>query len=78
VRLAGRACLVRLTSLGIRVLRDVVPTTEGGAFEASVEDEDHQGVWVTLRGEDAVRGRVLLVKWAYVATIEIMNEASSS
>ncbi len=78
MRLAGRACLVRLTAVGIRVLRDVISTTDGGAFEASVEDEDDRGVWIALRGEDAVRGRVLLVKWAYVATIEIMNEVSSS
>ncbi|MFY9690163.1 MAG: hypothetical protein WA369_02690 [Candidatus Acidiferrales bacterium] len=56
----------------------MISTTDGGAFEASVEDEDDRGVWIALRGEDAVRGRVLLVKWAYVATIEIMNEVSSS
>jgi hypothetical protein len=76
MKLTGRACLVRPTTLGVRVLKDAISITEGGSFEALVEEEDERGIWLNPR-EDEVGGRTLLVKWEYVATIEIVKEATS-
>jgi hypothetical protein len=78
MRLVETACLIRLTSVGKRVLGDVVSTTEKGSFEAFVEDEDQRGIWLSPRGQEESRGRTLLVKWEYIATVEVIKEAGSS
>ncbi len=76
--LSERVCLIRLTANGKRALDDIVTVTEKGSFEAWVKEQDDRGIWVSPIKEEEPAGRraglILLVKWDYLATVEILGE----
>jgi hypothetical protein len=74
MNLAGRAVLIRLTAVGRRALEGVVTVTEKGSFEALVDGDDHRGVWVNPRGENEPADMTFLVKWEFIATMQIIEE----